>query len=269
MVAINVSGILKDKIALPVMQQVTNALTPLDTYFTVRSHTVEYPLLRNYLWKITLPTWGASLQNIVSTAWSSFTSGGLEKVLNQAKNAAVSKATDFVVGKVTGNSNNVLPMGFTPRVISATVPFPSYNMESITKQGWKYQYPSEESINNLVMEWYADENGFALAYYYTWFNMIKNRDGTYNYPNLYERDIPITLYRTDGSPVIEFVAKSVFPVSIDQLSLSDGKSGSQIVKSFKVTMNLNELGLVSINKPKQLLNALGTTMYSAIQNRIL
>lgn len=253
---VNVTGILKNKIALPVLNSAVGMLTPLDTFNSVRQHTMEYPLLRNYLWKIELPQ--------LSSPSNNESSG----ILDSIKNAATEVISNAI--KTTIGGNNVLPTGFVPKVVSASVPFPSLGTNSVTYQGWSYAFPTNEKLNALVCNVWADENGFALAYYFSWYNSIRNRDGTFNYPINYERDVPIGLYRTDGSLAIQLIAKGVFPTELSQIDLSDGSNGSAF-KAFRITFNVNEIGITKINGARDFLGVVGkaTGITSNISNRIL
>lgn len=261
-----VVGILKDRVGLPVTNVVTSLLTPLDTYMTVREHTVSYPPMKNYLWKVDLPTINSSG---FQASWDSNKSlfGNISDNLSSSFAAATTAGINQAKALI-GAGDASFPPDFSPKVIQASIPMPGFDVTDATYQGWKYKFPTTETLGEMSCSIWADEHGYALGYYMLWHNRIKNRDGTINYPASYEEDIPIGLYRSDGSLAAQLTAYGAFPSAFQEINLSDG-TGSQIFKAFKLTFKVREIGLNKMNDTRSVLQAVGTTVASKLQSKIL
>lgn len=236
----NVVTTLKDKIMAIPASITTELKSPLDTYMTAREHTLKYVPMRNYLWKIELPDLSALNLN-----WSG-TSSIVGNLVNNVTNVA-QYGVDKLKSSIALGGNRGLPSGFAPKVCKAQIPMPGFDVTDITYQGWKYKFPTTESTGEMTLNLWADEQGFALGYYMLWHNKIKNRDGTVNYPTTYERDVPIGLYRTDGSLAVQLTAYGVFPVGMSEMPLTDGSSGTLIFNTYQTRFKIREIGINKIN----------------------
>lgn len=203
---VSISGIVRDTVLGQVSSSYTKIFSPLSGVLDLRSHSIQYPRMRNYLWQVKLPEI---------------------------------------------SSDKDLPSGYVPKVMSASIPLPSLATTSQVYQGWTYTYPTNEKVEGMTCDVWADDAGFAVGYYTAWFNSIKNRDGTLNYPIEYEREVPITMYKTDLVSSLSLVVKGVYPISMSPITLSATRTGDTL-STFKINFNVNEVGITGLGSPSLL-----------------
>lgn len=260
---VKVTGIVKDILGGSLVDPALKLNTSLDTFYQARQHTIDYPLLRNYLWRVTLPNWTVSGSNydsersVFGNAWNMITNAP-SMITNYALNS---------VRNIVGKGDTSFPPDFVPKVVRAKVPIPGMDTVSTTYQGWEYSWPTKVKLGSFTCDLWADEQGYSLGYYMLWHYKMKNRDGTVNYPNAYERDVPIGLYAADGHLCIQLTAYKCFPTALDDINLSDG-SGQQIIPGFKMTLKTREIGVNKINEPRNFVEEKLSNIYSSLARKI-
>lgn len=240
-------SVAKNTVASNISNESTLLATPLDSFWDCRNHTLDFPPGRKYLWKIDLPTLNPASFNLSYDDSSDLKSNIIGNITSN-----VTAAATWGVGKLKSalgveQDGSSFPLDFVPRVLEATISLPGFETVETVYQGWKYVYPSTETQSDLSVSVWADENGFALGYYMLWHNRIKNRDGTVNYPQQYERDIPIGLYRPDHSLACQLTAYGAFPTDISSIQLTSGGPDA-IFKSYKITFKVREVGINKMNQ---------------------
>lgn len=248
-----VASMIKKAAGSAISNESSQLITPLDTYWDARNHTLKFPLARDYKWKIELPVLNPAKFNLNYDSSSDLIgniTSNIRTNIAAASNYGINKLKSAVGVAEDGTS---FPLDFVPRVIEASIKLPGFDTVSTVYQGWNYTYPSTESQGDMTVNLWADENGYALGYYMLWHNRMKNRDGTMNYPQQYERDIPIGLYRADNTLACQLTAYGAYPISLSEIRLTSG-GGTQVFKSFTMTLKLREIGINKMNQPKPIAN---------------
>jgi len=111
------------------------------------------------------------------------------------------------------------------RVFSITAPNPSYDtVKTQTKNTYWYS-ASNKDIGQISITFDEFEDGMSLKYIKAWMDLIENRDGTYNTPVYYKRDIFIIRYSGTKNELSTITYRGCFPTSISESSYSHENSG--------------------------------------------
>jgi len=90
--------------------------------------------------------------------------------------------------------------GYTPVVERVGIPSTGLERQVSVLGGKEQYYPGFERVGTLPVTFYQDSNGDILGYIAAWRNLIRNPDGTRNYPATYEKTVVVNFYPT-GSPL--------------------------------------------------------------------
>lgn len=111
------------------------------------------------------------------------------------------------------------------RVFSISAPNPTFDtVKTQTKNTYWYS-ASNKDIGQISITFDEFEDGMSLKYIKAWMDLIENRDGTYNTPVYYKRDIFIIRYSGTKNELSTITYRGCFPTSIGESSYSHENSG--------------------------------------------
>lgn len=154
---------------------------------------------------------------------------------------AVMNDPDFSMESYSSGSTfipNIDPEEINHRVFSIDIPFTSFDTAKNT-HGTSFWYSAKHNdIGSISMRIDEMEDNATLTYLQSWFNRIKNKNGTYNPPAFYKRNI--RLIRLSGSKEELTVSDYVgcFPTSISEVSLSNDNGG---ITQYNVTLSVDDV----------------------------
>ena len=132
----------------------------------------------------------------------------------------------------------------------SSFPFPSFDSNSVHVGSSLQYFPGTESVSPLSLVIFQDSKGNSLSYFNMWKALIKNSDGTHNYPSSYKKTIELKLQDKLDTEVFSLKCLGVWPISIDPLSLDyDASDYVKLNVTFsvdRVVMKQKSSGLTGI-----------------------
>ncbi len=125
----------------------------------------------------------------------------------------------------------------THYVESINLPFPLIESEKVHLGSRYFGFPKNHSVENVTIQFYADNTGICLAWLLHWQNKIKDmQTGLYGLPVEYKRSMAVALLDNRGNSVITATLKDCYPAGPSALDL--GYDSSDRI-TFNVEFNVD------------------------------
>lgn len=131
-----------------------------------------------------------------------------------------------------------------PYLESVVWPFSSLNTTSLHIGSSLEYFPGTEEVPGLSLVVFQDNKGDALQYFNAWNALIKNKDGTHNYPSKYKLNLTLKLQDKLDREVFNLKCFGCFPKSISPMSLA--YDSSERVK-LNVDLSVDRLVLTQVS----------------------
>ena len=111
--------------------------------------------------------------------------------------------------------------GIDPPVAETVdLPFPHIESNPFYGSGSNTYFPGIEDISAFGITFYVDNDLNAIRYITAWNKLIRNPNGTYNYPSNYKRNIICHLYTRERQLITTYLMKGVFPTTKQPIPFS-------------------------------------------------
>ena len=152
---------------------------------------------------------------------------------------------------------------YIPTVIGCSVPFSGFETEDVYINTSKYSLPTSTNTGDLTIRVLHEVDGKALYYFECWKAAIKDKQGRYQYSNVYKRDLYCKLLNYAGGELNNIRLSGCFPKNISSLSLSYDSSE---VTVFDVDMSVDIVPLMELKTNLLSFNNLKETAVGALKS---
>ncbi len=227
------------------------------------------PML-TYLWYCQLPVVGAPAG--ASGTGVNSASSALNSLVSNLLGTSVLSGS--MGGSQTGSSSSQLPWYY---VEECSAPLRTFQELSIFRDGRKRHYPTQYSVNNLRLSFYADVDNTSMQYLMAWENAklrpytaaTLNTAGGFGRASGYK--LPIYVYMIDPTKqtLITLEYTECWPLGLDDVALTSQSGNERII--FHVNFSVGDVFVNLSNIPGSLTsllvnNALTNTVVSGINN---
>ena len=131
----------------------------------------------------------------------------------------------------------------TQYIEDIVIPIHTFEVEPTFRGGSKTYYAKFVDISAFQLRLYADVENTAIDWLYQFFDSIRNKDGSYNYPKQYKKTIEVSLFGPNNdTPVCTFLMIGCFPISGSGYDLQSASSERVIIS---VEMSIDNMKMTT------------------------
>lgn len=132
---------------------------------------------------------------------------------------------------------------YTPTVVGCSVPFSGYDTEDVYINTTKYSLPISSNTGDLTLRVLHENDGKALYYFECWKQAVKDKEGRYQYSDVYKKNLYCKLLNLAGGELNIIKLSGCFPKNINVLNLSYDSSEATY---FDVEMSVDIVPLMEL-----------------------
>ena len=187
---------------------------------------------KSYKWEVKMPPIGEKSPSLLDSGKS---------LLNRQAPSGLDAQAVLRAGSSILNGN--LPLNraalrtFDPSLYVEEVqgmPFPNVDREDFYEGGRKTYFASIEEVGTVTLVLYQDESGRIPKYMMDWKHLIRNQDGTLNYPTNYKKPIVVHLLNGLNVKVGSWRLVGCFPTNTMPYTLNNASDRVTWVQEFSV-----------------------------------